>query len=193
MAACVLLLFMASAPHQEPKDGKPELASSLVGIVTVLHQAGQAMPHATVESLNQAVRALDEQAMVEAVAEMVFLEVTINPEGRVRVSRGRFVPGLKKGRPLLALVKVNNQSFGQQRLHVRCACPGTDTQPLEATMHDGGTTGKDLRGHLVEYRLVKLTCSRAGLLEAQFSFQAGQGTEDLGFRGEAPVLFRVSD
>jgi hypothetical protein len=44
---------------------------------------------------------------------------------------------------------------------------------------------------LVEYRLLLLTASKPGLFEVVFSMEAGQGTQDLGFRGETPLLLRV--
>jgi hypothetical protein len=46
-----------------------------------------------------------------------------------------------------------------------------------------------LSGLGVEYRVVGLYSRDAGKREARFSFDAGQGTQDLGFRGEASVLF----
>ena len=47
-----------------------------------------------------------------------------------------------------------------------------------------------LNGAPVEYVLLTLTPKEAGLREATLSFDVGQGTQDLGFRGELPVLFR---
>jgi hypothetical protein len=56
------------------------------------------------------------------------------------------------------------------------------------------TIGKitpELTGRPVEYRLLRVTCSAGGKRELTVSFDAGQGTQDLGFRGEVPVLFAV--
>ena len=43
----------------------------------------------------------------------------------------------------------------------------------------------------MEYVLLLITSSEAGHREATLAFDVGQGTQDLGFRGEAPVLFDV--
>jgi hypothetical protein len=49
-----------------------------------------------------------------------------------------------------------------------------------------------LSGDRVEYRILSLYSSAAGKREAKFTFQVGQGTQDLGFRGEADVLFKCA-
>ena len=54
-----------------------------------------------------------------------------------------------------------------------------DKQPLKAT----------LSGLNLEYRIVQLYSRDAGKHEAKFSFNVGQGTQDIGFRNEADVLF----
>src|SRR5262249_55953249 len=46
-----------------------------------------------------------------------------------------------------------------------------------------------LSGLKVEYALALLYSSQAGKREAVIGFDVGQGTQDLGFRGEVPVLF----
>ncbi len=46
-----------------------------------------------------------------------------------------------------------------------------------------------LSGLGLEYRIVQLYSRDAGKREATFSFDTGQGTQDLGFRNEVSVLF----
>ena len=50
---------------------------------------------------------------------------------------------------------------------------------------------RNLSGLKVEYALALIYSSEAGQREAIIGFDAGQGTQDLGFRGELPVLFTV--
>jgi hypothetical protein len=54
-------------------------------------------------------------------------------------------------------------------------------------------TGKEskLSGTRLEYVLLRLTAHEAGKREAAFKFDVGQGSQDLGFRAEVPVLFKV--
>jgi hypothetical protein len=49
----------------------------------------------------------------------------------------------------------------------------------------------NLSGLGVEYCVALIYASEAGRREALLAFDAGQGTQDLGFRGELPVLFEV--
>src|SRR5262249_58176234 len=48
-----------------------------------------------------------------------------------------------------------------------------------------------LSGLRVEYALALIYSSESGKREAVIGFDVGQGTQDLGFRGEVPVLFDV--
>jgi hypothetical protein len=43
----------------------------------------------------------------------------------------------------------------------------------------------------IEYALALIYCSESGAREATLSFDVGEGTQDLGFRSEIPVLFNV--
>jgi hypothetical protein len=41
----------------------------------------------------------------------------------------------------------------------------------------------------LEYRIARLYSHAAGRREASLAFDVGQGTQDLGFRNELPILF----
>src|SRR5207253_8385828 len=49
-----------------------------------------------------------------------------------------------------------------------------------------------LSGLAVDYALALIYSSESGHREATIGFNVGQGTQDLGFRGETPVLFDVA-
>jgi hypothetical protein len=63
---------------------------------------------------------------------------------------------------------------------------------LEAAVTTTPPARKALSGQKVEYVLLRLTAREAGKREATLRFDVGQGTQDLGFRAEVPVLFRVT-
>jgi hypothetical protein len=48
---------------------------------------------------------------------------------------------------------------------------------------------RTLSGLELAYRIVRLFSHNAGRREASLAFDAGQGTQDLGFRNEVPILF----
>ena len=62
---------------------------------------------------------------------------------------------------------------------------------LEVEMFDQSPMTAKLSGLNVEYVLALIHCSEAGTREATIAFDVGEGTQDLGFRSEVPVLFSV--
>jgi hypothetical protein len=62
---------------------------------------------------------------------------------------------------------------------------------LQAEMVTAQPMTTNLSGLTVEYTLAMLYSSEAGHREATIGFDVGQGTQDLGFRGEVPLLFDV--
>jgi hypothetical protein len=50
---------------------------------------------------------------------------------------------------------------------------------------------RGLTGKRLEYRVMMLTPQQSGKREATLTFDVGQGTQDLGFRSEVPILFNV--
>ena len=187
-------LFAMALANQSGTGESMAMAASIQQAIRSMQAAGQEMPKATIQAIRDAAETRTPEDVLKAVQPLVFLEVTINPEGRVRVEPGPYVPGLKVGRESFGIVKVNNQSGGQQRLEPRCSCAGVTNNPFTASLTTGvGNQPVDLSGQAVEFLVLKIACSKAGPREATIAFHAGQGTEDLGFRCEAAVLFKVSE
>jgi hypothetical protein len=63
---------------------------------------------------------------------------------------------------------------------------------LDLESFDKQPMRKQLGGLALEYRIVSLYSRDAGQREAQLVFDAGQGTQDLGFRSEVNILFRCA-
>ena len=114
------------------------------------------------------------------------LVVSINPESRVKAARGPAAAELRRDVPTLFVVKVVNEAGVTAPVAV--SGPGIgDGGWLDARFAGSGR----LRGGRVEYLSLRLTAREAGKREATFRFDVGQGTQDLGFRAEVPVLFTV--
>lgn len=135
----------------------------------------------------------DGEAIQKALDPHALLVVTINPEGRVKANRGLGTLALRRGEAGYALVKIVNQSGGKQRLKAKGEYTGAAESPFTLDWPDRADLKPDLSGELVEYRILKVQCKEAGKRELTISFEAGQGTQDLGFRGEVPVLFDVKE
>lgn len=60
-----------------------------------------------------------------------------------------------------------------------------------ARIIDDPVTSKNLTGAFKEYKVVELMIDRTGLYELRFVGDAGQGTQDLGFRATADILIEA--
>jgi hypothetical protein len=126
------------------------------------------------------------------------LGVNINPQSRVKARRGPLRPELSLDRPALVLVKVHNDggvthplaADSPQKRTPRKKAEDSDRWLELAVLNDKPFANR-LTGDRVEYRVLKLTARQWGKREATLAFDVGQGTQDLGYRAEVPVLFTV--
>ncbi len=147
---------------------------------------------------------------VQAVLDpLCLVGVNINPESRVKVAAGQAPLKLLQQGHRVFLVKVHNEGGVTAPLRVSSpnaeplvkrstgsADPKISIKPnevgdrwLDVTMLDGQPLNKTLSGLPLEYRLVELYSRDVGRREAKLVFDVGQGTQDLGFRNEANLLF----
>lgn len=189
-----VFLIVAISSHfsiaEDAKDEFTPLKKNAEAILATLERLKAPAPAATVSRLEQAIVQRDTNAIENAMEELVCLKITINPEGRVRLARGESVPELKKGQPAYALLRIENQSGAQQKLTPKGDYTG-ETNPFQLEIIAAGTFDAELKGEFIEYRIIKIVCKEIGKRELTISFNAGQGTQDLGFRGEVPILFDV--
>lgn len=120
--------------------------------------------------------------------------ITINPESRVKAARGPREVGLLQGQETLVLIKVQNDAGVTEGLkisgdQVRTAKENAEERWLEASVITEKPLRPKLSGQKLEYVVVRLKPHAAGKREATLKFDVGQGTQDLGFRAEVPVLF----
>lgn len=137
--------------------------------------------------------------------------VSINPESRVKVASATQSPTLVEKGWRTFLIKVVNeagvtaplrcsspQSQSMVRQSTSAADPAMKITPAESARRwlDIAIPVQEpmvanLSGLKVEYRIIQLYSRDAGPLEATLAFDVGQGTQDLGFRSEIPILFRA--
>ncbi len=121
--------------------------------------------------------------------------VHINPESRVKAARGARKAELPLDQPTYVLVKVQNEGGVTHPLAVAseqaaAAKPGPGRW-VEVGVVNGKPFADRLSGRRVEYRVMRRVAREGGKREATLSFDVGQGTQDLGFRSEVPILFTV--
>jgi hypothetical protein len=171
-------------------------------LLKVLEERKAPLPEGTVKAIKAALkkRTKDSKAAITDVQKLLdrycLIGVTINPESRVKVERGPAVAQLGLNREAILLIKIQNQAGVTHALKVtspqfRSKGHAADGQWLEAGIHTEPPLRKTLSGHAVEYVILRLTAREAGKREATLRFDVGQGTQDLGFRAEVPVLFTV--
>jgi hypothetical protein len=207
----------ASALPVAEVEGQP-LAANVQRVVEALESLGAPLPAGLRSGLAKAGQARDAKGLQALLDAQVLLAVHINPEARVKAARGPAPAVLQQGGYTPVLVKVVNDSRGTQRLRVGSPQSGpvyagmsrlssermqqqhlrenenTERRTdrfLELEMFTAPPMTANLSGLEVEYAVALIYSSESGRREATLTFDAGQGTEDLGFRAEVPVLFSI--
>jgi hypothetical protein len=198
-------------------EGQP-LAANIQRLVDALEYLGSPLPADLRVRLARAGNARDGQALQQLLDPGVLLAVHINPEARVRVERGAGPATLQQAGYTPVVIKIINDSGGTQRLRIGSpqAGPvyagmtqlagdrmqqqrlrenenieGRTDRFLELEMFTAAPMTAGLSGLSVEYAVALIHSSEAGRREATIAFDVGEGTQDLGFRAEAPVLFTI--
>ncbi len=135
--------------------------------------------------------------------------VNINPESRVKVKEGTANKELMQQGWRTFLVKVHNEagvtaplaaeSANAAPLYKRSSgspdpemtVPKSDIPHrfLDIEVYSNPPLKASLSGLELEYRIIQLYSRDAGKREAVLGFNVGQGTQDIGFRSEVPILF----
>jgi hypothetical protein len=188
-------------PVVEDVDWGP-LRADCRGLLRGLEADGHLLPADTRVPLRELLDrgSPDPEAAVREVQKLLdpycLLGISINPESRVKAARGPVAAVLRLDRPALVLAKVHNEAGVTHALAVRGpgirAGDGPGGRWLEAEFLTEPPFGPKLSGRRLEYRVLRLTAREAGKREVTFQLDVGQGTQDLGFRAEVPVLFTVT-
>ncbi len=141
------------------------------------------------------------------------VDIHINPESRVKVTQGLAKAELLEHGWRTFLIKVRNEAgvTAQLRAESPNALPvfsrgkrgfSIDARPeqtitqrevmdrwLEVAMFNKPPLTPQLSGLELEYRIIQLYSRDHGKREAKLSFNVGQGTQDIGFRNDADILF----
>src|SRR5262245_42442121 len=199
-------------------EGQP-LAAGARRVAQALELLGYPLPARAATDLEAAAKNRDAPGVQKALDSHVLLVVAINPESRVKVLRGPAPAKLQQGGFVPALVKVVNESTVTKRLRIVSPQSGpvyAGAAPLSLQRQQQTELGENpnkandkerflsvemfaapplsdkLSGLAVEYMVALIYSHEAGKREATIGFDVEQGNQDLGFRGETPVLFDVT-
>ncbi|MFO0880087.1 MAG: hypothetical protein U0840_22295 [Gemmataceae bacterium] len=154
----------------------------------------------TLEGLLASASPADPASSARAVQKLLdahcLVGVHINPESRVKAARGALAARLVLDRDTHLLVRVHNEGGVTHPLVAssdQARAPGKKDPDrwLDLALLNDKPFANRLTGHPVEYRILRLTPRQAGKREATLMFDVGQGTQDLGFRSEVPILFTI--
>jgi len=184
-------------------------------VETTLAYLGQPLSADDHEAVNQAVADADEAAAVvrleQTLDKYTLAIVEINPESRVKVQPGAAKPELVEAGTRIFLVKVVNKAGVTARLVAESpnalpifvqsdlsAEPPKKILPADARdrwmsleLYDKDPMPPKLSGLPLEYRVLAIYSRDRGQRSAMIGFNVGQGTQDIGFRNEIPVLFNA--
>ena len=140
--------------------------------------------------------------------------VHINPEGRVKAESGLAKAKLMQGGWTSFLIKVYNEAGATSQIEVQSPNAlkpqhsfSFDSRVLPENVITAGEVANrfmdiqmyrnrpllpHLSGLQLEYAVVQLYSKDAGLREVELGFNAGQGSQDIGFRNTISILFEIS-
>ena len=192
------------------------LAAQAARVADALAYVGAPLSPADRDALRAAAATPDASAAIQAILDpYCLLEIHINPESRVKVAPGPARAELVERGWRTFLVKVRNEAGVTAPLRVsspqaqRVFSRGPrgfsmDPRPaqtisaadvadrwLDLELFDKPPLTAALSGLEVEYRILQLSSRDAGKREATLAADVGQGSQDIGFRNDAPILFTV--
>jgi hypothetical protein len=130
----------------------------------------------------------------EAVEALTLLKVSINPESRVKLSLGSVPSQLVQHRTQRFLVEIHNESGIQAPLRlvgIDLATPNRQTATWASIgIQEHLLSTARLSGAPYEWKILELRCDEAGDRELHLEADAGQGTQDLGFRASVDLPIR---
>ena len=200
LSAVAITTLAAPLPLVNQVEVQP-LAAQVARVTDALAYLGAPLSAAELKQLEDApaLPAGDAVKQIQTVLDRhALFGVSINPEMRVKVAQGAASPELDEQGWSVFLVKVENDAGTTAPL--KAVSPNAKklagstaaeipNEWLDVALFDAPPLKPALSGLAVEYRIIQLYSRDAGKREAKFSFNVGQGTQDLGFRNETDVLF----
>lgn len=218
LVGCVLFLTFASVGFTDELNLVTEvefqpLAAATQRLVEALDYLGSPLSEDDLSAIKKALVSEDHQQAVTDIQKILdphcLAGVNINPESRVKVKEGPVNKELMQQGWRTFLVKVHNEagvtaplaaeSANSAPLYKRSSgrpdpemtVPKSEIPHrfLDIDIYANPPLKPSLSGLELEYRIVQLYSRDAGKREAMLGFNVGQGTQDIGFRSEVPILF----
>ena len=189
------------------------LASATERLIEALDYLGSPLSENDLSAIKEALVSENHEQAIADIQKILdsycLVGVNINPESRVKVKEGPANKELMQQGWRTFLVKVHNEagvtaplvaeSENAAPLYKRSSgSPDPEmTVPkseiphrfLDIQVYSNPPLKANLSGLELEYSIVQLYSRDEGKREATLSFNVGQGTQDIGFRSQVPILF----
>ncbi|MFO0905874.1 MAG: CehA/McbA family metallohydrolase [Pirellulales bacterium] len=147
-----------------------------------------------VEFVKQVREATHHGQLKMASEPLTLLRVHINPESRVKLALVTPPERVVQHRTQRFLVEVHNEARIQAPLRIRAIDQSQPTAGapswFDVRLVENLLSSSLLTGDETEWKLLEIRCSEAGHREVRLEADAGQGTQDLGFRATIDLLLK---
>ena len=197
-ASCESRLPIVAAVPLQP------LVAQVTRLIAAAEYLGAPLPPDHQRELEAAFKMTDEASAAMSIQRVLdchcLVGVEVNPQMRVKVAPGPARAELVEHGWRQFLVKVHNQAgttavlrgISSQARRLAGAMPDELRHLwLDLQMFESQPLTRTLSGLVLEYRIVQLYSRDPGQREATLTFDVGQGTQDLGYRAEVPILFTI--
>jgi hypothetical protein len=208
-----LVICTATVGAAPPPVPLQPLAQQARRVESALSYLGQPLAPGDRQSIDAAVALSDEETAVQQIQttldKYALAIVRINAESRVSVEQGTARPELVESGTRLFLVKVLNEAQVTAPLRVESPNSGNvfvtsngSPEPKQVlttedvrerwasiSIYDRQPMPRRLSGLPIEYVILEVFSRDSGQRSARIAFNVGQGTQDIGYRNDIPILF----
>ena len=208
---------LGSIPDRAQVEAQP-LGSNARRLISTMQLLGTPLADSSIKGLMNSIESGDADQIQQQLDPLVLFVVQINPEERVKVRRGPAKLTLQQFGFTPFLIKILNDSTVTKPLRIVSPQAGAvyagvaklsmqRQQSLELIENENRQRDKQrflavelfqqppmsdrLSGLEVEYAVGLILSTESGRREVTIGFDLGQQEQDLGFRGEIPVLFSI--
>ncbi len=217
LTACLLFVHHGTAKTEVAQVELQPLVAQVKRLIETLDYLGAPLSTADKQSLERAITQTDATNATRQIQDILdkhcLYEIHINPESRVKVTQANAKPELVENGWRTFLVKVHNEAGVTAELKAESVNalkvysrgkggfsnsprPEQTIQPsdvrdrwLDLSLYTKPPMKPQLSGLNLEYKIIQLYSRDVGQREAKVSFNVGQGSQDIGFRNDADILF----
>ena len=213
LTTALLLVHHSTAKTEVVQVELQPLAAQVTRLIETLDYLGAPLSNADKQTLERAIIQTDAANATRQIQDILdkycLYEIHINPESRVKVTQAAAKPELVENGWRTFLVKVHNEAGVTAELKAESTNalrvwasstgspnPAQTIKPsdvrdrwLDLSLYTKPPMKPQLSGLNLEYKIIQLYSRDVGKREAKVSFNVGQGSQDIGFRNDADILF----